>query len=329
MNTPLVTIIVPVYNSEKYLNRCIQNLLNQTYHHMQIILVDDGSTDHSLDVCRTIKDNRVEVFTKENGGASSARNFGLTHRKGEYILFVDSDDYLLENAIEILVERAIATDADCVYFEAENKAEHPGINIKKNGFLQCDNYPDTDGKYLIKLLLENKNFHAGPVLYFTKSSVFDTDLQFEEGIMFEDELFTYELLCRCKKVVCLRKVLYVRVVHSDSVMTSHGKEGFRFHSITVVFERLLEQYEIKNCDDVYCLYLSRIAMLWIDYYRKMSFTDKKTVKEKYSKLRNHIIQHKGYGNKELVMRCYGEMLWMAYAVPNRIIKKLKRKSKNG
>lgn len=324
MNTPLVTIIVPVYNSEKYLNRCIQNLLNQTYHNLQIILVNDGSTDRSLDICRMVKDDRVEVYTKENGGASSARNLGLTHRKGEYILFVDSDDYLLENAIEILVERAIATDADCVYFEAENKAEHHGINAKKNGFLQCVNYPDTDGKNLIKLLIENKNFHAGPVLYFTKSSVYGMDLQFEEGIMFEDELFSYELLCRCEKVVCLRRVLYIRVVRSNSVMTSNGKEVFRFHSITVVFEKLLKQYEVKNYEDVYCLYLSRIAMLWIDYYRQMQFMYKNRVKDKYFELRNHILQHKGYGSKELVVRCYGELLWIAYIAPNRMMKKLKR-----
>lgn len=325
MNTPLVTIIVPVYNSEKYISRCIQKLLNQTYRNLQIIIVNDGSTDRSLDICRMIKDDRVEVYTKENGGASSARNLGLTHRKGEYILFVDSDDYLLENAIETLVERAIATNADCIYFEAENKAEHPGITVKKNGFLQCCNYPDTDGKTLIELLIENKNFHAGPVLYFTKSSVYDLDLQFEEGIMFEDELFTYELLCRCKKVVCLRRVLYIRVVRSNSVMTSHGKEEFRFHSITVVFERLLEQYKVKNNDYIYCLYLSRIAMLWIDYYRQMHFKDRKKVKEKYCDLREHILKHKGYGNKELVMRCYGEVFWIVYITPNRIMKKLKRK----
>ena len=108
MNTPLVTIIVPVYNSEKYISRCIQKLLNQTYHNLQIILVNDGSTDRSLDICGMINDYRVEVYTKENGGASSARNVGLVHRKGEYVLFVDSDDYLKVNAVEILVSAAVS-----------------------------------------------------------------------------------------------------------------------------------------------------------------------------------------------------------------------------
>ena len=131
MDTPLVTIIVPVYNSEKYLEQCIQNLLNQTYHNLQIILVNDGSTDHSLDICKRITDKRVEVYTKQNGGASSARNLGLTHRKGEYVLFVDSDDYLKDNAVEILVSTADSNNADCVYFEAENRAGTPNIVVKK------------------------------------------------------------------------------------------------------------------------------------------------------------------------------------------------------
>lgn len=325
MDTPLVTIIVPVYNSEKYLEQCIQNLLNQTYHNLQIVLVNDGSIDYSLDICNRITDKRVEVYTKPNGGASSARNLGLTHRKGEYVLFVDSDDYLKDNAVEILVSTADSNNADCVYFEAENRAGTPNIVVKKNGFSQCADYPVTDGKHLIQLLLKNKNYHAGPVLYFTKSSIYDLGLQFEEGIMFEDELFTYELLCRCNKVVSLRKMLYIRVVRNNSVMTSTGKEEFRFHSITVVFERLLEQYESKKCDIVYCLYLSRIAMLWIDYYRQMNSSSRKKYRDKYCELEKHILDNKGYGNKELVVRCHGEKLWMAYIAPNRMMKKLKRK----
>lgn len=325
MDTPLVTIIVPVYNSEKYLEQCIQNLLNQTYHNLQIILVNDGSTDHSLDICKRITDKRVEVYTKQNGGASSARNFGLAHRKGEYVLFVDSDDYLKNNAVETLVSTAVSNHADCVYYEADNVAENTSIKVKKDGLSHAVQYPITDGNSLIELILEQKNYHAVPFLYFAKSCLYDKGLCFEEGIMFEDELFSFELLRMCGKVVCLKQKLYFRNVRSGSVMTSSGKEEFRFHSITVVFERLLEQFAKSKDDKALNMYLSRISMLWLDYYRQLSKQSRDKFSDKYSCLRSQILQNNGFGNKELMVRCHGEKLWMAYIAPNRMMKKLKRK----
>lgn len=325
MNTPLVTIIVPVYNSEKYLGRCIQKLLNQTYHNLQIVLVNDGSTDRSLDICRMIDDDRVEVYTKENGGASSARNVGLNNRKGEYVLFVDSDDYLKENAVEILVSNAVSDNVDCVYYEADNVAGELSIKVKKDGLSHAVQYPTTDGDSLIELILEQKNYHAVPFLYFAKSKLYDKGLRFEEGIMFEDELFSFELLRMCGKVFCLKQKLYFRNVRSGSVMTSSGKEEFRFQSITVVFERLLEQFAKSKDDKVLNIYLSRIAMLWLDYYRQLSKQSRDKFSTKYSYLRSQILKNNGFGNKELVVRCYGEKLWMAYIAPNRVMKKLKRK----
>lgn len=325
MDTPLVTIIVPVYNSEKYLEQCIHNLLNQTYQNLQIILVNDGSTDQSLEICKKSNDERVEVYTKPNGGASSARNLGLTHRKGDYILFADSDDYLKDNAVETLVSTAVSNHADCVYYEADNVAEDTSIKVKKDGLSHAVQYPTTDGKSLIELILEQKNYHAVPFLYFAKSNLYDKGLRFEEGIMFEDELFSFELLRMCGKVVCLKQKLYFRNVRSGSVMTSSGKEEFRFQSITVVFERLLEQFAKSKDDKVLNIYLSRIAMLWLDYYRQLSKQSRDKFSDKYSCLRSQILQNNGFGNKELMVRCHGEKLWMAYIAPNRMMKKLKRK----
>ena len=325
MDTPLVTIIVPVYNSERYLEQCIQNLLNQTYHNLQIILVNDGSTDRSLDICKRLTDQRVEVYSKQNGGASSARNVGIAYRKGEYILFVDSDDYLKDNAVEMLVSTAVSNNADCVYYEADNVAENTSIKVKKDGLSHTIQYPTTDGNNLIELILEQKNYHAVPFLYFAKSSLYDKGLRFEEEIMFEDELFSFELLRSCEKVVCLKQKLYFRNVRSGSVMTSSGKEEFRFQSITVVFERLLEQFTKSKDDKVLNTYLSRIAMLWLDYYRQLSKQSREKFSDKYRYLRSRILQNDGFGNKELVVRCHGEKLWMAYIAPNRIMKKLKRK----
>ena len=92
----LITIVVPIYNSSKYLSRCINSIINQTYQNLEIILVNDGSTDNSLDICNEYanKDNRIKVIHKDNSGAAASRNVGINHAMGNYIAFVDSDDYI-------------------------------------------------------------------------------------------------------------------------------------------------------------------------------------------------------------------------------------------
>ena len=102
----LVTIIVPVYNTSKYLNKCLDTLLAQTYENIEIILVDDGSTDNSLEICKSYeeKDKRIVVISKANGGSSSARNVGLDAAKGSYVGFVDSDDYVDGDFVSLMME---------------------------------------------------------------------------------------------------------------------------------------------------------------------------------------------------------------------------------
>ena len=104
MNKPLISIIIPVYNAEKYLKKCLDSVINQTYKNLEIILVDDGSTDKSPEICDKYaeKDSRIIVLHKENGGVSSSRNAGLDIFKGEYLSFVDSDDYVEPDYIEYL-----------------------------------------------------------------------------------------------------------------------------------------------------------------------------------------------------------------------------------
>ncbi len=325
MNKPLVTVIVPVYNSEAYLKKCIDNLISQSYDNLQIIFINDGSTDNSYELCKQIDDSRVEVYTKENGGASSARNYGLKYRKGKYVLFVDSDDHLRTDAIELLVSKAEQTMADCIYFEGENYTDDPQLKIKKDGLSQRIQYPISTGKELLKTLLRNKNYHAAPVLYFMCGKLFECGLRFEEGIVFEDELFTFTMLRLCNKVVSLKEKLYFRNVRPNSVMTSTGKEVFRFHSISVVCERLFDQYENNKNDEVFLAYLSRIAMLWLGYAEQLSSNLKKQVDERYKKIKKQILDNKGFNNKEVVVRCYGKYLWYAYITPSRLIKKLRRK----
>ena len=133
METPLVSVIVPIYNIEKYLCECIDSILNQTYSHLEIILVDDGSTDASPQICDDYqaKDKRVKVIHKKNGGLSSAREAGVNESNGQYIMFVDGDDWLELNAVEICMDE-IKKDSNigCVIFTYSKETPNRTINVE-------------------------------------------------------------------------------------------------------------------------------------------------------------------------------------------------------
>ena len=129
----LVSVILPVYNVEQYLKQCIDSVLAQTYQNIEIILVDDGSSDSTRKICDdySIQHNNIKTLHKHNGGASSARNYGLKHANGEYVYFLDSDDYLINNAIEKMAVCAANNQADLVFIEAKSIYEK-GNEIKSN-----------------------------------------------------------------------------------------------------------------------------------------------------------------------------------------------------
>ena len=116
MDEKLISVIVPVYNVERYLRQCIESITNQSYKNLQIILIDDGSKDNSGKICDEYaeKDKRVEVIHKENTGVSAARNTGLDNAKGEWITFVDADDWVEKNFCEILIKKATENESDCI-----------------------------------------------------------------------------------------------------------------------------------------------------------------------------------------------------------------------
>ena len=134
----LISVIVPIYNTEKYLRQCIDSIISQSYRNIEVLLINDGSTDASSEICREYldKDKRCYYFEKENGGLSDARNYGIERAKGEYITFIDSDDFFLEEAIEKLHATALLAEADLAIggfcrFEAPNfyiyKKENFGV----------------------------------------------------------------------------------------------------------------------------------------------------------------------------------------------------------
>lgn len=199
----LLSIIVPVYNVKSYLKKCVESIINQTYTNLQIILVDDGSTDGSQDICDEFaqRDSRIVVIHKENGGLSTARNVGMDRAKGAYIAFVDSDDWLEPNMYEALISQLEKHEADivaCSFYECkgdEKKAVGDSKNIRV-----IDTEEIFINKNQLRFLVWNKVFRRS----------FVEEMRFVPGQVYEDFHFCRQVFLKIKKLVyldpeCLRK----------------------------------------------------------------------------------------------------------------------------
>lgn len=222
-NDNLVSVVVPIYNVEKYLSYCIETLINQTYSNLEIILVNDGSTDSSGMICEEYKnkDNRVFVIHKENGGLSDARNVGLKYSKGKYILFIDSDDYVKLNMVEKLFDSCKKNQSDIgiCYFE---KVFDDSIQTNNVESATGDEYI-ISGRDII-----SKIYHGdGSQIAFTAwNKMYKRELFTANNIIYpvnryhEDTFITYQLLFNAKKVSVVTEVLYYYRIRPTSIMTS-------------------------------------------------------------------------------------------------------------
>ena len=204
---PLVSIIVPIYNGEQYIKGCIDSIVTQTYSNIELILVNDGSTDGSKDVIQyyTDIDTRCVLVDKSNGGASSARNMGLERANGEYVYFVDSDDYIEQTAIEELVNHIQVTESDfCCY---RIKFYNQETSILHGQDFSCSEISAQND--ILKDALMGYNIKISPwAKFFSRSFLLKNNIRFYEGIINEDYLFTIECAIYARKVSFLNKALY-------------------------------------------------------------------------------------------------------------------------
>lgn len=217
MHDNLVSVIVPVYNVERYLKKCIESIINQTYKNLEIFLVDDGSTDNSGKICDEYakKDNRINVIHKENKGVSSARNAGINEAKGEWIAFIDADDWIEENYIEELLKNT-SKEIDivqCGYYRvvANNKES-----------INCDGNDEVRNKeeFLIGCLNPQMAYGLCHTKIIRKSKI--KDIRFDEEIVVcEDALFNIELSENVNRVKIIKIPLYNYHIHQDSVVRKY------------------------------------------------------------------------------------------------------------
>lgn len=216
----LLSIVVPVYNVEKYLKKCVESLINQTYKNIEILLIDDGSTDNSLLICKSFekKDKRIKIIHKKNGGLSDARNVGIDNSKGEYIILVDSDDYIELDSCEIMLEY-FKSGADIIAGNAYRIEDN-----KKNNMNHISHDKIISGEeFLLKGFKEKCIPMASWLLIYKRSFLEENQLRFKVGIFHEDEEFTPRALLVAKTVCSSSVYFYNYIIRDNSITTKKDK----------------------------------------------------------------------------------------------------------
>ena len=208
----MISIIVPVYNVEPYLRKCLDSIINQTYRDLEILIIDDGSTDGSGEICNeyAASDHRLQVIHQNNKGLSEARNSGIDIATGDYILFVDGDDWIESNTVECLYQACLDHNAEvscCGHYKefADRTTVHSLVTSKK----------EYEGEEIAVPAMKGSFAHyAWEKLW--ERSLFE-ECRFPSGMQFEDVATTWRLFLRCNKVVCIPDVLFHYTYRKDSI----------------------------------------------------------------------------------------------------------------
>jgi len=277
----LISIIVPIYKVEQYLKKCIDSVINQTYSNLEIILVDDGSPDDCGDICDEYakRDNRIIVVHKENGGLSSARNTGINIAKGKYICFLDSDDYVSTDYVEVLYKNLIDKNCDIVACDFRYVYEN-GVE-KFSGLLN-------DDVSLVNNEILNYLFHgkANLLLIISNSKIYKKELfneiRYTEGIIHEDEDIAHKLLLLSKRVCILNTPMYYYLQRESSITGDLNIEK-KMIILEILKNRYLylKQNSLEKSIVDYSAYSYLVTHL---IYADMCY--KKGNKEKYKELLN-------------------------------------------
>ena len=267
----MISVIVPIYKVEKYLKRCVNSLLAQSYSDFELILVDDGSPDNCGNICEeyAAKDKRIRVIHKENGGLSDARNVGLGIAKGEYIAFVDSDDWVATNYLETLLKVIELTDSDICECEV----------LKTTG--EIEKYKKSDEQYTsyssekaLELLIWDKILHQYVWNKLYKRSCLK-GIPFAVGKINEDEFWTYQVFGNARRITKISNVLYYYFQRGSSIMGNHYNlkrldaleaKSLRQQYIEEKFPALTEVSKINLFES--CIYSGQMTLKFLEKNEK-------------------------------------------------------------
>lgn len=236
-----ISIIVPIFNAEKYLKRCVDSLINQTKNELEIILINDGSTDNSEKIIKKYNDKRIKYFKNKNQGIGKTRNFGIKKATGKYLMFIDSDDYIENNTCELLFNKAETENLDIVvcdfYRESETgeKKEEKIVNFEKTAIKDT---PEL--LYKINLSPWNK--------FYKTALIKDNNIYFDDKLKYEDTPFVFISLDKAKKIGKVNKFLNHYIVHSNSETTVRDERCFDIFEIVKQVREYFDKKEYAKED---------------------------------------------------------------------------------
>lgn len=240
-----ISVVVPVYNCEKTLSKCLSSVLNQTFKDFELIIVNDGSPDNSEKICREFeeKDKRVKYIRRENGGLASVRNLGLSEAKGDYLCFVDSDDYIDEAALSFMYRTAEKEKSDivlCGYY-IEN-----GKNVERNSCESVSIGKENINSHIVELKSKNLIDPAWNKLY-RLSFLKETDVQFPVGEYYEDTCFNLKLLAFAPIITVCNECFYHYVLQMGSITRRYNEQ-----KLEIIKERARLLKSSTNGVEPYC-----------------------------------------------------------------------------
>ncbi len=288
MTKELISIIVPVYNVEKYLKKCVDSIVNQTYKNLEIILVDDGATDNSGKICDELVelDNRIKVYHKKNGGLSDARNYGVERATGDYIGFVDSDDYIDAEMYERLYEAIKKENVDVA--ECNLKIVYPE---KTDLFTDQKYYQICNKQEYLEEYLKIEKIFGSACVRLTKADI-AKKLKFPVGKLYEDTYYAYDLIGIVDKYVIMDNPYYNYLMRENSITNAKFNPRIfdlieiveKFH--TNVYKNYPSLKEAADCRKMYAYFSVLNSILLEEDFKNNSFYKQiiDYFKEEYTKL---------------------------------------------
>ncbi len=262
-----VSLIVPVYKTEKYLNKCIDSILNQTLKDIEVIIINDGSPDNSETVIKKYNDSRIKYFKQKNHGIGKTRNLGIEKSQGEYIAFVDSDDYLDLHFCEYLYNKCYKDNCDvalCDYYEERDSITR--VNFKT--------FKDTNLQKTPSLI---NNINLGPCnKLYKRSLLIENNILFEEKLKYEDAPFVVKALLNAKKIGKLDEALTYYVIHKKSQTTIRDERIFDIIKIVNIIDNEMSKYVNMHEAKV-----NLITMILLDYTIQQRYVKDKKMRNKF------------------------------------------------
>lgn len=307
MSKPLISIIVPVYNVEKYLKKCIESILSQTYQNIEIILVDDGSEDNSGAICDqyAAEDARIVVIHKKNGGLSTARNAGIDRSNGDFISFIDSDDYVSEDFCKILLQAILNENADMVICNFLSVDENYNLIQENNVNLPIKNSCVNHDEFMKGYCGEFGWYYVIACNKLYKKSLFD-ELRYPVGKQHEDAFLIHRLVYQCNKIACVSRPLYYYVQRKGSIMSKISVKNMDLG------EALIDQYWFAKKNGYPMLKNYAVRRLSFEFEKwKELVADNKMAEQKYKELR-----------KKTLFLLYEKSAWEGYTFKAKVYHKL-------